>query len=266
MRTSVPEFWHYSPVSLEAANPDASLARAASRCLNGEMKRPSAPKGRTLAADVVRRLESAYGSRQLVPNCDPLSTLVETILSQNTSDANSGRAFRSLKVVFPKWEDVAAADPRRISDSIRAGGLADIKGKRIKAVLQRIQQLRGDLNLDFLNALVVAEARDWLKDLPGVGEKTAACVLLFSFGKPALPVDTHILRISKRLRLIDEEVSADEAHGILQNLVLRSLIYQFHVLMIEHGRRTCRAQHPACPTCALADVCPSSAIYYPPQD
>ncbi len=214
----------------------------------------------------MRRLESAYGRRDLVPNWDPLSTLIETILSQNTSDANSGRAFRSLRVAFPEWEDLVAAEPRRISDSIREGGLADIKGKRIKMVLERIQQQRGDLNLDFLDALAVGEARAWLKDLPGVGDKTAACVLLFSFGKPALPVDTHILRISKRLRLIDEKASADEAHEVLQRLVPGRIVYQFHVLMIEHGRKTCRAQHPACPFCSLVGICPSSAIYYPSPD
>ena len=226
-------------------------------CLNERMKRRKAD----FVTEIVRRLESAYGPRQLVPDGDPLSTLVETILSQNTSDLNSGRAFRSLRRVFPLWEDVAAAEPERISDAIRAGGLGDIKGRRIKEALQAIKASRGDFSLDFLNKMPLEEARQWLKELPGVGDKTAACVLLFSLGRPALPVDTHIHRISRRLGLIAESITAEKAHLILQQLVSQGLVYQFHVLMIDHGRKKCRARNPACSTCVLSDICPSSGKF-----
>lgn len=231
-------------------------------CLNRRMPQARRHSPRPdRVAEIVLRLESAYGRRELSPDGDPLSTLVETILSQNTSDANSGRAFRSLKAAFPRWEDVAAAAPEEISAAIRAGGLAEIKGRRIKRVLETIRERRGDLALDFLRDMPLDSARDWLKDLPGVGDKTAACVLLFSFGLPLLPVDTHIHRVSKRLGLVGGKVSAEEAHVILRRLVPCDLVYSFHVLIIQHGRRICRARSPDCPACALGDICPSFAIY-----
>jgi len=224
-------------------------------------RRPSHSSEPDRVAEIVLRLESAYGRRELLPDGDPLSTLIETILSQNTSDANSGRAFRSLRQAFPQWEDVAAADPKAISDAIRTGGLAEIKGRRIKRVLETIKERRGDLALDFLKDMPLDSSRNLLKDLPGVGDKTAACVLLFSFGRPLLPVDTHIHRVSKRLGLVDDKGSPEEAHIILQRLVPGALVYSFHVLMIEHGREICRPRNPDCPACALGDICPSFAIY-----
>ena len=206
---------------------------------------------------IIRLLAREFGHPKWHPDGQPLSTLVQTILSQNTSDTNSGRSFRSLMAAFPQWENVAAANPADIAASIQSGGLADIKAKRIKQALEEIMRKRGALELDFLNAMSVGEATGWLKQLPGVGDKTAACVLLFSLGKPALPVDTHILRVSKRLGLIGGRTSAEEAHEVLPELVPPHNTYEFHVLMIEHGRRTCKAQRPVCPKCVLRDVCPS---------
>lgn len=208
-------------------------------------------------AEIVRKLEEAYGLDHPHPGGEPISTLIETILSQNTSDVNSGRAFASLRRVFSSWEDVAEANPEQISTAIRAGGLAEIKGKRIKSVLQSIKKEHGDFSLDFLKELPLDRAREWLKDLPGVGDKTAACVLLFSLGRPALPVDTHIHRVSMRLGLIGKAVSAEKAHAILEGLVPEGVVYKFHVLMIEHGRRTCHPRHPGCRSCVIGEFCPS---------
>lgn len=198
-----------------------------------------------------------YGSHRWQPHHDPLSVLVQTILSQNTSDANSGRAFESLRTAFGNWVDVAAADVDEIAASIRVGGLERIKAKRIKQALGEIQRKRGKFELSFLDKLPLAEAREWLKQLPGVGTKTANCVLLFSSGRPALPVDTHVFRVAKRLGLVDTKASIEQAHKLLESMVLPKDVYQFHVLMIEHGRRVCQAQRPYCPRCVLRRLCPS---------
>ena len=198
-----------------------------------------------------------YGSCQWQPRNSPLAVLVQTILSQNTSDVNSRRAFNSLLASFDSWESVAAADVNDISTAIKMGGLGDIKAKRIKAALGEIKRKQGKLELDFLNQLPLAKARDWLKQLPGVGSKTASCVLLFSLGRPALPVDTHVLRVAKRLGLIEPKTSAEQAHRLLESLVPADSVYQFHLLMIEHGRRVCQAQRPRCSQCVLRGICPS---------
>jgi len=187
----------------------------------------------------------------------PLAVLILTILSQNTSDVNSHRAYKSLTAAFPSWEEVAAADAGDIAAAIRGGGLGDIKAGRIKAALAEIKRQRGGLELDFLSRLPLDEARDWLKRLPGVGVKTASCVLLFSLGMPALPVDTHVLRVAKRLGLLPLKATAEQSHRALGKLVPAGDVYPFHMLMIEHGRTVCRAQHPQCPRCALGKICPS---------
>ncbi len=206
---------------------------------------------------VLSALVSEYGSRDWQPDDDPLSTLIQTILSQNTSDTNSRRAFESLMASFPGWGDIAAADVGQIAVSIKSGGLGDIKSGRIKQTLGEIQRRRGRLELHFLKALPLDEAREWLKQLPGVGAKTASCVLLFSLGRPALPVDTHVFRVSRRLGLIDSRTSVEQAHKRLESLVPLEKVYEFHVLMIEHGRRVCKAQRPRCPECVLGEYCPS---------
>ena len=206
---------------------------------------------------VLHLLLGEYGSCQWQPRNSPLAVLVQTILSQNTSDVNSRRAFGSLLASFDSWESVAATDVNDISTAIKMGGLGDIKAKRIKAALGEIKRKQGKLELDFLNQLPLAKARDWLKQLPGVGSKTASCVLLFSLGRPALPVDTHVLRVAKRLGLIEPKTSAEQAHRLLESLVPADSVYQFHLLMIEHGRRVCQAQRPRCSQCVLRGICPS---------
>ncbi len=201
-----------------------------------------------------------YGIPEWRSRDDPVSVLVQTILSQNTSDINSGTAFRSLRARFHKWEDVAEADVDAIARCISSGGLGNIKAKRIKQALKEIIQKRGRLELNFLKELSLSEAEGWLLGLPGVGEKTARVVLLFSLGMPALPVDTHVWRVSKRLGLIRLKASLHEAHSVLGEIVLAEDVYRFHILMIEHGRRTCRARNPRCPVCVLREICPSYRV------
>jgi len=208
------------------------------------------------AAGIVTLLGEEYGGVALKRHRDPLSELVMTILSQNTSDLNSRRAFDRLTSAFGDWEAVAEADAGDIAQAIKPGGLAQVKAPRIKMVLDRIWAERGALDLDFLGGMDVGEAMGWLQKLPGVGPKTAACVLLFSLGKPVLPVDTHIHRVAKRLGLIDFRASAGKAHQVLGGIVPAGDVYRFHMLMIEHGRRVCRAQSPQCRRCVLLSGCP----------
>ncbi len=200
-------------------------------------------------------LEEEYGRPGPLRRLRPLDELVLTILSQHTSDANSHRAFESLRARFPSWESVRDADPAEIAGSIRSGGLADIKAVRIKGLLERLSAEVGNLGLDFLCDMDLPSARAFLLRLNGVGPKTAACVLLFSCGLPALPVDTHVHRVSRRLGLIGPGVSAEEAHRLLEEMVPPEEVYAFHVNLIRHGRRVCKAQRPLCGECVLAPRC-----------
>jgi len=209
-------------------------------------------------AQVLRLLRKEYGPRRWQPGQDPVSSLIATVLSQNTSDINSHRAFAALVSRFGSWEAVAAADVNQLARTIRAGGLAEIKARRIKLILREIEEERGCLDLGFLKELRLAEAKAWLRGLPGVGPKTAGCVLLFSLGRPAMPVDTHVFRVARRLGLIDARTSVEKAHEILESLVPPENVYEFHILMVEHGRRTCKAQRPRCTVCALRRLCPSA--------
>ena len=209
-------------------------------------------------AQVLRLLRKEYGPRRWQPGQDPVSSLIATVLSQNTSDINSHRAFAALVSRFGSWEAVAAADVNQLARTIRAGGLAEIKARRIKLILREIEEERGCLDLGFLKELRLAEAKAWLRGLPGVGPKTAGCVLLFSLGRPAMPVDTHVFRVARRLGLIDAKASVEKAHEILESLVPPENMYEFHMLMVQHGRRTCKAQRPRCTVCALRRLCPSA--------
>jgi len=208
--------------------------------------------------EVIELLEQEYGPGQWQPDRDPIDVLIGTILSQNTSDANSGRAFTSLKDSFDSWEAVASAPAEHIAQVIKSGGLSQIKAVRIKQVLQQIEKEQGRISLDYLKSKTMAEAEDYLMRLPGVGHKTARCVLLFSLGKPSLPVDTHVFRVAKRLGLIDSRASVEKAHSLLQEQIPPAKVYQFHIHMIEHGRRICHARQPRCNRCILRGVCPGS--------
>jgi len=214
-------------------------------------------------SQVLRLLRKEYGPRKWQPGQDPLSSLIATVLSQNTSDSNSHRAFAALVSRFGSWESVATADVNELAQAIRAGGLAEIKARRIKLILHEVQEKRGRLDLSFLDNVGLVEAKAWLRQLPGVGPKTAGCVLLFSLGKPAMPVDTHVFRVAKRLGLIDARVSVEKTHEILESLVPPKNVYEFHILMVEHGRRACKAQRPRCTVCVLRELCPSSRLLPP---
>jgi len=208
-------------------------------------------------SEIIGLLQKEYGSITWRSRTDPLSELIMTILSQNTSDHNSRRAFDSLLSRFGNWEAVAESSVEDIAEAIKLGGLAQVKAPRIKKILEQIQAQRGSLDLWFLKKMPVAEAKAWLQSLPGVGPKTAACVLLFSLKKPVLPVDTHIHRVAKRLGLIDSRVSAEKAHEILGDMVPAKDVYRFHILIIEHGRRVCKSQRPRCRECVLLKGCPT---------
>jgi len=208
--------------------------------------------------EVIELLEQEYGPGKWQPDRNPIDVLIGTILSQNTSDANSGRAFASLKASFDSWKAVASAPAEHTAQVIKSGGLSQIKAARIKQVLEQIEKEQGRISLDSLKTMNMAEAEDYLMRLPGVGHKTASCVLLFSLGKPSLPVDTHVFRVAKRLGLIDSRASVEKAHSLLQEQIPPSKVYQFHIHMIEHGRRICRARQPRCDRCILRGVCPGS--------
>lgn len=206
-------------------------------------------------SDIIGLLDREYGRPQWHSRGDPLSNLVATILSQNTSDTNSGRAFQNLTRRFGSWEKVADAEVEEIAAAIESGGLSRIKAPRIKTILETIREERGSLGLGFLGDMPPTESRAWLESLPGVGPKTAACVLLFSLGRPALPVDTHVYRVSKRLGLIGNGVTPAQAHGLLEQLLPTDAVYRFHINMVAHGRRVCRAQRPRCRECILIEIC-----------
>jgi len=188
-------------------------------------------------------LRGEYGVPKWQTRSDPVSALVQTILSQNTSDANSRGAFQSLLASFDNWAEVVDADVDTIACCIRCGGLGRIKAQRIKQALGEVVRRRRRLELDFLSQLTPSDAEDWLQKLPGIGLKTARCILLFSLRMPALPVDTHILRVAKRLGLVSPKASLREAHCALGEAVPPVDAYQFHILVIEHGRKICQARH-----------------------
>lgn len=204
---------------------------------------------------VVRVLERFYGRRPPRLHGDPLDGLIGTVLSQHTSDTNSDKAFCSLKQAFPGWKACMCAQPIHVEQAIRQGGLARQKTRSIQAILRFLHKDLGRISLDFMRRWPLQKARDYLLSMPGVGPKTAACVLLFYFGKPALPVDTHVHRISRRLGLITDNINAEQAHPVLEAACPKSKVYAFHVLLIEHGRTVCRARNPQCDECPIARFC-----------
>ncbi|HIH01970.1 TPA: endonuclease III [Thermoplasmata archaeon] len=219
--------------------------------------------GRNAVSEALRRkaivvndsLASTYGREELPPGENPVDTLVETILSQNTTDLNSHKAFKRLKARFPEWEELLDADPSLVADIIRSGGLADIKARRIIGALKRVKSETGRLSMDFLSERSPSEAMEWLSSIDGVGPKTAAIVVLFSFGKPAFPVDTHIFRVGRRLGLISQSASRESAQKELEGLVPEEEFYSMHINLIEHGRSKCRPRNPKCSECELSEYC-----------
>jgi endonuclease III len=207
---------------------------------------------------LLSRLRSVYGQPARHARQQPIDELIQTILSQHTSDINTERAFASLKARFPAWEAVIDAPVGDLADSIRSGGLADIKAPRIQQVLVEVRERTGGFDLSFLADMPLDTAMDWLTSLPGVGPKTAACVLLFSVGTAAMPVDTHVHRVALRLGMIPPGTTAEKAQALLETQIEPKDRYDAHMLMIRHGRETCIARRPRCERCVLNDCCPSA--------
>jgi endonuclease-3 len=207
-------------------------------------------------SEVIAILDEYYGRAPARPSGDPMTELVLTLLSQHTSDHNSGRAFHRLIERFPTWEAVLAAPTSEVEDAIRPGGLAPTKAPRLQELLAAVRERAPGFDLSVLETLPLADAKAWLRALPGVGPKTAACVLLFALGRPALPVDTHVDRVARRLGLVPPRASTDQAHDILESQLDADEVYAFHVDLIQHGRRTCAARAPLCSACPLLARCP----------
>ena len=202
-----------------------------------------------------RKLRASQGPFVAKPRLPILDEVVATVLSQHTSDHNSERAFAQLKAEFPDWEQALEASADQVADAIRSGGMADQKARRIKQILATICEREGRIDLSRLHDLDDGAVEEYLSSLPGVGPKTAACVLVFSMGRAAFPVDTHVHRVAVRLGWIPEGTSAEKAYRILGPAVPPAIRYDLHMAHIEHGRSVCKAQHPRCGACVLRDDC-----------
>ncbi len=215
-----------------------------------------------LAIEIHQKLLAHYGEPIWRNPLPALDELVSTILSQNTNDVNRDRAFDALREKIPTWEAVRDADVEEVIEAIRPAGLANQKGPRIQNVLKSITAERGELDLEFLNDMPDNDVYDWLLKFKGVGPKTATIVMLFSLGKPAFPVDTHVHRITGRLGLRPEKMSADKAHDYLAEQFPPETYYAAHLNIIRLGREICQARKPQCPICPLIDFCPYYAEIY----
>jgi endonuclease III len=210
------------------------------------------------------RLREVYGIPTMAPHGQPLDELILTVLSQSTNDRNRDIAYERLRERFPSWAAVLCAPVEEVEEAIRPGGIS--KSVRIQAILRAIDEGAGgdgSLDLDWLRDAPVPEAQAFLVGLPGVGRKTAACVLLFSFGSRDVPVDTHVSRVGMRLHLLRPGAPFEELHDELLALTAPGEELELHVNLLRHGRRTCHARRPDCPACPLRRMCPSR-IYYTP--
>ncbi|MBV9383961.1 MAG: endonuclease III [Streptosporangiaceae bacterium] len=213
------------------------------------------PSVQSKIVEAQRRLRDQQGPFVPKPKLPILDEVVATVLSQHTSDRNSERAFARLKAAFPAWEQVLEAPPELVAAAIRCGGIADQKARRIQQILAAIEEREGRISLDGLNDLDDAAVEEYLTSLPGVGPKTAACVLVFSMGRAAFPIDTHVHRIAARLGWIPPGATAEKAYRILTPLIPPAIRYDLHVALITHGRTVCRARQPRCKECVLRDMC-----------
>ncbi|MEZ4520889.1 MAG: endonuclease III [Thermomicrobiales bacterium] len=204
---------------------------------------------------VLDRLKDAHGEPARRSSGDPIRGLVGTILSQNTSDVNSSRALNELTDAFPSWDDVLEADLSDIEDAIRSGGLATQKAPTIKRALSAIKERGPNVDGRFLDDLDDDEAMSFLTGIKGVGQKTAACVLMFDLERDVLPVDTHVHRVTGRIGFVPESATANKTQHLLEEQIAPEDRYAAHILFIRHGRTICRARNPRCDECVVADVC-----------
>jgi endonuclease-3 len=208
------------------------------------------------------RLRLVYGIPLAKPHGHPIAELILTVLSQSTNDRNRDVAYLALRERFPDdtWVAVRDAPVDEIEEAIRPGGISKIKSARIKAILKSITETapENDLSLDWLVSQPVPDAQRYLTSLPGVGRKTAACVLLFALGMRDVPVDTHVSRVGTRLALFRPGAPFDEMHDTMLEITPPGEELEFHLNLLRHGRRTCHARHPDCAGCALRRMCPSA--------
>lgn len=210
---------------------------------------------RKKASRICRLLQQNYGDTVVGQPSPPIDELVMTILSQNTADVNSQRAYDKLRATYPTWEDVMSAPEDEMAQAIRSSGYYKLKAKRIKAALSEIQRRVGHLDLSLLSDMTTEDATQWLTSLHGVGPKTAAIVLLFSFGRPTLPVDTHVWRVTRRLGLVPLKVSRENAQPMLEKIIPAHCLYSLNHNLVLHGREVCRARNPKCSDCFLSTLC-----------
>jgi endonuclease III len=205
-----------------------------------------------------RRLAEVYGVPVMAPHGHPIAELILTVLSQSTNDRNRDVAYLRLRDRFGDWEAVRDAPVDEIEEAIRPGGISKVKSVRIKAILEAIGE---PLDLDWMAGAPVDESRDYLVALPGVGRKTAACVLLFTFGLHEVPVDTHVSRVGGRLAILPVKAPFERLHDEMLRISPPGTELELHVNLLRHGRRTCHAQRPACPRCELRRMCPSAGLF-----
>jgi len=206
-------------------------------------------------------LRETYGRALWSPHGAPLDELVLTVLSQSTNDRNRDVAYERLRERFPSWEAVRDAPVEEVEAAIRPGGISQVKSRRIQGILRALGSASEDLDLSFLADAPLDQARDFLLALPGVGRKTAACVLLFSYGRREVPVDTHVGRVATRLGLLREGAGSDERHDELTRMTPPGEELELHVNLLRHGRRTCHARRPDCPACPLLPLCPAGEAF-----
>lgn len=228
------------------------LALLQSTPMSGRLRRVDSVQ---LAATILDRLRDDQGEPARQSSGDPVTGLIGTILSQSTTDINSERALADLQAAFPDWDAVADADVSDLADAIRSGGLADQKALTIQRALRAIRERAGSITPHFLDDLDDDEAMEFLTSIKGVGQKTAACVLLFDLERDVLPVDTHVHRVTRRLGLVPDNATANRAQDLLEEIIPPEDRYAAHVLFIRHGRRVCRARAPRCPDCVWLDLC-----------
>lgn len=251
----------------EPPAPNAAPKRARPKRVNtvGEWSAEAAP---AKLPPVFAGLREMYGERRWRAHAEPIDELILTILSQRNTDRSTEQAYLTLRERFPTWAQVMTAPLDEIRDAIHFAGLYEMKAVRIQEVLRRVLDERGDFDLRFLRELPLEEARAWLLALPGVGPKTTAIVLLFSLGRPAFPVDTHVYRVTQRLGLIGPKATESSAHGTLEAMIRdasergdlpaapQAAMFEAHINLIGHGRKLCHAQGPQCPRCRLLPLCP----------